>query len=416
MLRKYLGESGIDRKGFFIILILLFNAFTWWYFLPIIIEDLLETLNVTDTQTIIVWTSYFAAIVGSSMFGSIFSNRIDRLNFIYLWIISGTVTSALPALFYSFTLTHVLILSILLGASFGLGMPSCLAYFADCTLVENRGRIGGIILLFTNLGAPLLGIPFEVFGEVFGLTVNLLIFAMWRGAGLIIYFLKPKKNPAPKTRKISFASILGHKPFLFYFVAWFMFCLVDRLEGPILTKLFSEEAPFPYHIVGPMIGSLSALMGGLLSDWIGRKRVVLYGFATLGIAYAIISIVPSTEFSSYFYLTIGSISTGFLWVAFLLILWADLSQSGTREKYYVIGTLPFFLANIIQPFSAPHAEEFPTGAAFSLAAFFLFIAVLPLLYAPETLPERKIELRRLRKYVETARKVKEKYTENNIKS
>jgi len=37
------------------------------------------------------------------------------------------------------------------------------------------------------------------------------------------------------------------------------------------------------------------------------------------------------------------------------------------------------------------------------------------LYAPETLPERKIELRRVRKYVEVARKVKEKYEEKGVK-
>jgi len=47
--------------------------------------------------------------------------------------------------------------------------------------------------------------------------------------------------------------------------------------------------------------------------------------------------------------------------------------------------------------------------AFSLASFFLFMAVLPLLYAPETLPEKKIELRRLRKFADDAKKAKEKY-------
>jgi hypothetical protein len=44
-----------------------------------------------------------------------------------------------------------------------------------------------------------------------------------------------------------------------------------------------------------------------------------------------------------------------------------------------------------------------------LASFFLFVAVLPLIYAPETLPEKKMELRRLRSFAEEARKAKEKY-------
>jgi hypothetical protein len=49
------------------------------------------------------------------------------------------------------------------------------------------------------------------------------------------------------------------------------------------------------------------------------------------------------------------------------------------------------------------------GAAFSVAAFFLFLAVLPLISAPETLPEKKMELRRLRSFAEEAQKAKEKY-------
>jgi len=49
------------------------------------------------------------------------------------------------------------------------------------------------------------------------------------------------------------------------------------------------------------------------------------------------------------------------------------------------------------------------GAAFSVAAFFLFLAVLPLISAPETLPEKKVELRRLRSFAEEAQKAKEKY-------
>jgi len=374
--------------------------------MPIIIDDLLIVLNVTYTQTLIIWTSYFAAIVGSSIVGSILSNRIRRLSFLYLWIILGIVTSLLPALFNSSTVTHVLILSIFLGVSFGLGMPSCLAYFADWTIVENRGRIGGITLLITNLSAPLLAIPFMLFD----LRVNSIIFAMWRGTGLIIFFLKPEENFSSKTKKnVSFTSIFHDKSFLLYFVAWFMFCLVDRFEMPILSAS-SGDFQYLIPVMGPVIGGLSALVGGLLSDWVGRKRVVLYGFVTLGIAYAIIGIAP-TSFSWYFYLVIGSISTGMLWVAFLLILWGDLSQSGTREKYYVIGTTPFFLTNIVQLFSAEDVTLIPVTSAFSLAAFFLFLAVLPLLYAPETLPEKKIVLRRLRKYVEAARKVKEKHAE-----
>jgi len=48
-------------------------------------------------------------------------------------------------------------------------------------------------------------------------------------------------------------------------------------------------------------------------------------------------------------------------------------------------------------------------AIFSFAAFFLFLAVIPLMYAPETLPEKLIRQKELRRYVEKAKKIREKY-------
>jgi MFS family permease len=405
MLRKFLVEPSIARKDFFIVFILLFNAIVWLYVTPIIIGNVLNRLNATYTQNFSVWATYYVVLIGSIIAGSILSKKTNRLTFLYLWIILGAVTSLSPALLNDFTMIHALIIAILLGVSSGLGIPSCWAYFADCTLVENRGRIGGIILLTSNLLAPLFVISYMMVN----LIVGSIIFAVWRGSGLIIFFLKPDEKIASEMKKNdSFTLILRDKSFLLYFVAWFMFCLVDRLGQPILKSFFGD---FHYLIVmiGPIIGGFSAFIGGLLSDRIGRKRILLYGFVTLGIAYAIISIVPATIVSWYFYLIVVSISTGILWVVFFLIVWGDLSQYGTREKYYVIGAIPLYLTNIIQLLSTPYITLIPETSVFSLASFFLFLAVMPLLYAPETLPEKKIRLRRLRKYVEAAKKVKEKY-------
>jgi MFS family permease len=193
-----------------------------------------------------------------------------------------------------------------------------------------------------------------------------------------------------------------------------MFCLIDRFEQPILKNFFGD---FHFFIVtiGPLIASFSALIAGLLSDEIGRKLVVLCGFATLGIGYGIIGLAPATMISWYFFLIVGSISTGILWVTFWLILWGDLSRSGAGEKYYAIGEAPYFFTFIIRVLPAPQVTMIPATSAFSLASFFLFLAVLPLLYAPETLPQKKIELRRLRKYVETAKKLEEKYMKKAVK-
>jgi MFS family permease len=413
MLRKFLEESSIARKDFFIIFMLLFNVFTWLYMTLPMINSILSDLNVTYSQNFVIWAAYYVAIIGSSIVGSILSNKISRLNFLYAWMILGVVTSLLPALLNNFTVLHILIISILLGTSFGLGMPSCLAYFAECTIVENRGRIGGITFLIANLSVPLLAIPFKIFN----LTANSIILAMWRGTGLTIFFLKPEKNLASKTKGVSFTSILRDKPFLLYFVAWFMFRLVDRFEKTLIDQFLNNSMPSLLNVMGivePIIGSLFILIAGLLCDWVGRKRIVLYGFVALGLAYAIIGLAPSLVLSWYFYFLVDGVAWGIFAVIFILILWGDLSQPGNREKYYTIGSVPFFLSSVIPPLLAPSFIELISPyAAFSLAAFFLFLAVLPLLYAPETLPEKKIQLRQVRKYAEEAKKIKEKYATKN---
>ena len=419
MLKKYfLEEFDITRKDFFIAFFVLFNTFTWWYMTQMIIDNIVRSLYMTNEQNLIVWALYYTTVIGSSIIGSILSDRVRRLHFLYLWMILGTAASLLPTLLNDITVMHVLGISFLWGTSFGLGMPSCLAYFADCTLVENRGRMSGVIFLATNLSAPLLATSLEMFG----LTTNGLISAIWRGVGLVMFFsLKPKEKFATGIRKrIPFTSVLHNKTFLLYLIPWLMFCFINGLEDPILrlnaTLLFGSNFYGFILMIESIILSIFAFVGGLLSDWIGRKRMVLYGFVSLGIGYAIIGIAPTMRGSWYFFGAIDGIAGGIFMVAFILMLWGDLSQPGSREKYYVIGSTPFFLTDIVRQLSFPYATLITVYAAFSLAAFFLFVAVLPLMYAPETLPEKKIELRRLRKYLEKAKKIREKHVEKGAES
>jgi MFS family permease len=406
MLKRFFNDSNITRRDFSIVFILLVNAFAWLYMMPLMISDIIISANIAATQELIVWSAYYGAIIISSIIGSIISTRINRLKFIYTWIVLGVLSSLAPTLITSFSLTGCFTISILLGASFGLGMPSCLAYFADITQIENRGRISGITLLTSMVIVPVFAIIFSAFS----LTINLIIFAAWRSIALTAFFLKPNKTPAATQRNDnnSFAGIIKDKTFGFYLLAWLMFCLVDRIGGPIVSSSLDDLSGL-LSILGPIIASISALVTGILSDWVGRKRIVLYGFIALGIAYAIAGLAPDVTLAKYLVVLISSVTTGILFVTFILILWGDLSQFGSREKYYAVGEIPLFITNIFELFMIQYAIQIPETSAFSVAALFLFVAILPLYYAPETLPQKKMELRRLRKFAEEAQKAKEKF-------
>ncbi len=411
MLGKLFEESGFAKKDRFIVVFLLVNAFAWFFMAPILINKIIES-NVTGEQELIISSTYYIGIVLSSIMGATLANKINRIKFIYTWIIFGILASLAPILFTSFTLIDCLVISFFLGASFGLGIPSCLSYFADVTHFENRGRLSGITLLVVNLVAPIFYIASSPSS---GLDLNSIsiLFATWRLLGLTIFFLKPKETSliSEKKQYISFSEILKDKTFCFYIIAWIMFCLVDRIAGPIVGDSLGDTSSV-IIIVGPIIASVSALITGIIADWIGRKRIVLYGFILLGIAYAIIGIFP-TDLTKYLFIVINSITTGILLVTFIIILWGDISKPGSRAKYYTLGEMPLFLTVLIENGIFEYVTNIPEERIFPVAAFFLFLAILPILYAPETLPEKKMELRRLRNFAEDAKKAKEIHERKN---
>jgi len=404
MFQKFLGDFGIDRRDFLVVCGLLVNAFTWLFFLRSLIDKIIISNSITDES--VVWAAFYLSIIVFSIIGAVLSKRFSGLKFLYSWMALGAIASLLPVFVNNFTVIQLLVVSAIFGASFGLGMPSCLAFFTETTKVENRGRIGGIIFLIVSLAAPLLAVPFSALS----LMALSIICTVWRGTGLSVYFLKPKNHDSPKVAKTSFVSVLRDRPFLLYFVAWLMFSLVDTFEISVVEHFLNPELLDIMYLIEPIVATFFILSAGFMCDWIGRKKIVLSGFVTLGAAYAIIGILPLSDISWYLYFVVDGAAWGIFYLTFVLILWGDLSQSGSREKYYALGSIPFFISYIIPQFvPVSFVEDFSLYAAFSLAALFLFAAVMPLVFAPETLPEKKMELRRLRSFAEEARKAKENY-------
>jgi MFS family permease len=306
------------------------------------------------------------------------------------------------------TVAHLSIMFTLLGISFGIGMPSCLAFLANNTSVDNRGKTSAIVFLLVNLAA----FPLALILSSFDYTMNSLILASWRAVGLAAFvFMKPVAQETEPRKHFPVISVLQDRSFVLYLIPWLMFSVIDTVEAALLTDFFGTQYNSLTFTIKPVIASFSILAGGLLADRIGRKRVVMYGFVSLGIAYAIIGTAPMLQLAWNIYLVIDAIAAGILWIIFIMILWGDLSTQHSREKYYVIGSIPFLATAAIPLSMIPLSSILQANTAFSLASFFLFLAVLPLMYAPETLPQKKLELRRLRGYVDQAKKLADKHAE-----
>ena len=411
---KHILDDSLAKKDFLATLILIVNTFSWYFPLYVFFETALRKFQIDFTILLAIFGVQYTVAIGFAIAGTFLVRRFpSRGLFLSLWMVIGTVTSALMVMVETNNIAYVWLMPFLLGISLGLGFPSCLAYFGDFSVGESRGRLGGIVWFASGICILLLGLLVSISPFI----VGVLIFAAWRGIGLILFHLvKPDQVRKEDVVAVSYKSILVDKSFLLYIIPWIMFCLVNFIEAPMTNILFGTDIAFLVPFAEYGIGGFAALIGGWISDSVGRKRVTIFGFIMLGIGYAVLGLFPNIVLSWYLYIILDGIAWGIFSLMFYLVIWSELAKNRIKEKYYLIGVLPFLISSYILILFTPYAELIPISAAFSLASFFLFLAVLPLLYAPETLPKKQIELRRLRRYMEKAKKVREKYQETSNKT
>ena len=401
---------GINSKELITQFLLLFLLFTWFQMSFISMNGLLDILSKSYTERVGVYAAYYLSYAIVSIGYSILSAKRVKTYNPNFWIFFAMMSSLI---LFLFTLTghklYSFLYTLFAGIALGLGSPYCLSYFADHTEVENRGRIGGVIFLLISLILPLLSFIYESFS----LGIFSIFSVAWMVGGfLLLLLLKPAKVDVVQ-RNVSFTYILANKQFYLYFVAWFIFSFVDSFEvsilRPFVQEVFGEAFKVFMLNLSTIIMAFSIVIVGFLIDLYGRKRALIYGFTALGIAYACIGINPYNIIFWYFYFLINGVALGFFAVIFVFTIWGDISPKGMREKYYAVGSFPFFFMVFVRELLAPYVVAIPVSTAFSFASFFLFLAVIPLMYAPETLPEKEIRRRELRKYIEKAKKIREKY-------
>jgi MFS family permease len=391
--------------------VLVTNAFVWYAFVIELLTAIVQTAHINQSTVLLIWALHFGGIAVSALVGAFLAKRIkDRSRFILYWMFLGVILSAISIVINLTLIPNILALSLLFGVSLGFGMPSCMGYFADSIAVEKRGRVGGIIFLLTGLTIVTLEI---VAGA--GIGYKVVILAGWRLFGLLMFllFLKywPMNEVLSKNKPVPYKPLLNYKPFLLYLVPWLMFSLLTNLTTPMLTNMTQSMQNSGVNIpsieylrsIENLLGAVFGVIGGFLIDFVGRKRMSIIGFAMLGLGYSFLGILSENPLTWYFYTFVDGAAWGIFFVIFVITIWADLSNGSSSEKYYAVGVLPFFFSYFLRfTVGFDLSVAIPKEAIFSFVAFFLFLAVLPLVYAPETLPEKVMKDRDLKSYAEKA--------------
>jgi MFS family permease len=379
-----------------------------------ILQQLVDALQVTEFETLVVLCVNVTCIAATAIIGSFLADKFSRReNILSLWMFGGIFVSLITFFCVPSTFIDLMIISAVFGGYFGFGMPAVMGYFSRSTSCENRARLSGIIFLVISFGFFL--ISYLVVSDI---TLASVVLALFQIVSLSLFFyFKANIITSREARNASYLGVLSSRPLLLFLVPWFIFNIVNYMTIPVISSLSEGyELMQSFSILENIIIAISALVTGLLADSMGRKRLAIFGFAILGVGYAALGFLQGS-LGWYIHTVADGVAWGILYVLFLFTLWGDLAQGQKSEKFYVIGSLPFLFSNFMTRLLTPLIliSGIQPVALFSLASFFLFLAVLPLFYAPETLPEKVIKDKDLKSYVEKAKQKVQKEAAKNQK-
>ena len=378
------------------------NAFIWYFLAATSLQNVIDKVaNNNYSEIALMWTAHFLALFISFIGGTLLLKKINRKSLFTFWILLG-IFSPLVLLSINFApVPLTFLVATLFGVSLGLGMPQCVEYFTKITATEKHGRYGGIIILASGLVFFALGTI-----DLSNTLVNALLLTIWRLPALVIIFIPTFSEKKEVKYPVSYKKILVKREFILYFIPWIMFSLVNYLSTPIQYHILDQSKVESLIIIENALVGIFAVAGGLLADKFGRKRTSIAGFVLLGLGFAVLGLFPYFTPSWYLYTVFDGVAWGILYVIFVITIWGELGHESQSDKYYAIGVMPFFISKFLQLIIGNYLQtDISPYALFSFIAFFLFIAVLPLFYAPETLPEKTMKDRDLKSYLEKAKKI-----------
>jgi MFS family permease len=386
------------------------NALIWYFLAFDILQATVSKITTNFLLVLLIWSVHFGTIAISLLVGAVLISKVGRKQMFMLWTLLGVISPfALLALNFA-RVPITFLIAILFAVSLGLGITNCMQYFTQTTNTGSRGRYSGLIMLISGLGIFSLGLLVQ------GIELTILLLVAWRLIALFaVLIVKPFEHHEEKIANISYRSILGQRTFILYLIPWLMFSLVTYLSTPIQISIIGQQTVNNLTVIENGVIGLSAVGAGFLMDRVGRKQAAIAGFVLLGISFAFLGLDPTAMISWYLYTVFSGVTWGILLVLFVVCIWGELNQNATSDKYYAIGVLPFVISEFLSLILANYISVGSPYALFSFIAFFLFLAVVPLLYASETLPEKIMKDRELKGYIEKALEQVQKEADKNQK-
>jgi len=339
--------------------------------------------------------SLYSFTIVSLIIGSLLNEKLKKRSHL-VWNLVGIlfgITLLLPISGH----VGLLLYSTLGGLATGFCVPCTVASVMNRTSFENRGSISGLFIMIAYM---LIVIAVLLIGSATYMGIFLILIKL--SSILLASKLELNKDIPVESPYVRYGA---NAKVAFCFV-WFLFTLVDMTVSIISAKLVLGIDLFILRTTTWLVGLISMLVGGVLMDEIGRKKLIVFSYAYLGLEYALISLSGGYVFK---YTFLDGIAWGILTVFFTMVLGGDIVFPRTRPLFVsIIFTIPIigqYIGKVLRDIRI----ELQIQQVFPLASLFLFLAVVMLLILPETLPDKLIQKKELQDYLQRAKKIKEKY-------
>ena len=262
-----------------------------------------------------------------------------------------------------------------------------------------RSRIAGITAFIT--------LPLILLLQVFGASANantfFLLLVVFSLVISMLLFFKRK----PINNFDSSATFFEKRVVILYSIPWIIFSIINVTLAKV-TSAYIQAQVSPsllllllfFQLIGVCLGVITC---GFLTDFIGRRISLAITLTLYGTSSALGGIFISKEVYSLMYF-INGFSWGILFVLYIFVIWSDLTKKENGAKMYALGATIYFMSLGLGAIIPQLVLQNSTSSL--LACLIIFMAILPVFMCPEIANTDFIDKRRVKRYLDTVRKIK----------
>lgn len=380
----------MSRRVFTLFFLAYFSSTNWYALATDLVPKVFQTPLVEGFN----WTGFgFDFMMASSMLAaSLILKKQDRLLILRFCAFATIFLTLMLSLTSTSEMAIILLSS--LGIPAGVASLALVTWFSEITVPIERGRVAGAVIAFSLL----FGSFIVVFSRSLGATGSLGALLALNSTIIVLSFLKHEKPHADKPE--SSVPRFG-KNYILYLAAWAFISMYNGFLSP-LFGIYMKSVQGSGFVLEYMAGCVFALLGGFLMDWYGRKPLLLLGIAFLGVSTSLIAFASNSYTFNLVYMASG-VSWALFLPTFYLFIWVEASKS-SRVFALALGLAIFHFMRSIGSVVYPLLSQMqPIGLA-SISSIIIFLSMVPLVLANETLSQEERESLRFSSYIHKVRR------------